>query len=187
MKIINKCLLVLIIFFICLTLNKGVMNNLSTVQEENKINNFVNNKYDIPSPVNYKSPTDDFLLVLEIPKIKLKKGIYHYDNSNNNVDKNVTILYPKDFKINSSIVLAAHSGSSNIAYFNNLDMLKINDVIFIYYNNQKYNYKIRKIYEIDKNGKLNINTMNNILYLTTCGKKDKTKQLVIEATKNKKR
>ena len=55
--------------------------------------------------------------------------------------------------INGVLVMAAHSGTNNNAYFTNLDKLEINDRINIYYNNLKYQYEIIDYYKIEKNGK----------------------------------
>lgn len=120
---------------------------------------------------------------LEIPKIKLVRAIYNYDSINNNVDKNVTLLYPEVFDINSTIVLAAHSGNATIAFFNKLDLLEENDTINLYFENKYYNYKVIDKTEIEKNHLLQIAKEQNVLYLTTCSKLNKNKQLVIKAEK----
>lgn len=120
---------------------------------------------------------------LEIPKIKLVREIYNYDSINNNVDKNVTLLYPEVFDINSTIVLAAHSGNATIAFFNKLDLLEENDTINLYFENKYYNYKVIDKTEIEKNHLLQIAKEQNVLYLTTCSKSNKNKQLVIKAEK----
>ena len=83
-----------------------------------KSNQYINNK--VNNQLN-----DKIIGTLKIDKLNLSNNIYNIDSPNNNVDENVTIL--KD-DINL-IVLAAHSGPGYIAYFDNLDQLKINDII----------------------------------------------------------
>lgn len=125
---------------------------------------------------------EHYIAVLEIPKIKLKKGLYNIDSKLNNVDKNIEILHESDMPDipNGNLILASHSGNSSISYFKNLTKLEINDKIIIYYNNEKYIYKLVNIYEVDKKGSMEIIRNNNkrVLTLITCNKKDKTKQSV---------
>ena len=78
------------------------------------------------------------------------------------------------------IVLAAHSGPGYIAFFNDLDKLELNDTVNLTYNNKKLVYKVTNIEEQPKDGTIEINkTDKQRLILTTCSKKDKTKQLVV--------
>ena len=57
-----------------------------------------------------------------------------------------------------------------------------NDIIYLYYDNERYVYKVSDIYEITKNGTLALesNKDNKTLTLITC--KDSKKQLVIVST-----
>ncbi len=113
---------------------------------------------------------------LTIEKINLTKDIYSIDSSHNNVEENVTILNDDD----DLIVLAAHSGSGAIAYFDDLDLLELNDIINLTYNDKDLVYKVIDIEEQVKDGTIEINkTDEKRLILTTCSKKDKNKQLVI--------
>ena len=113
-------------------------------KEEKKIN--TNNKIE-----------DKYKIILEIPKINLKKGILSKEDKNNNVDKNVTILdysvYPGEV---GNIYIAAHSGTGLHSYFNNIDKLKINDIINLYYNKKKYIYSLYDIKLIKKNEKISL-------------------------------
>ena len=127
---------------------------------------------------------DAILGVLEIPKINLKKAFYDIESSENDVNKNIEIL--KGSKMpdiaQSALFIAAHSGDSYLSYFKNLDLLQLNDNVIIHYQNSKYYYSISDIYEINKDGKINVNKNihENILVLTTCSK-NKGKQLVVIA------
>jgi len=69
-----------------------------------------------------------------------------------------------------NLILVAHSGTGKIAYFKNLDKLKNNDEIFIYYNNLKYIYRVFDIYDVEKTGtiKLKIYANKTILTMITC-------------------
>ena len=77
--------------------------------------------------------------VLEIPKINLKQEFYPDNKEKNNVDKGIQIIETSKMpNQKGNLILAAHSGSSDIAYFKHLDRLNINDIAFIYYKNIKY-------------------------------------------------
>ena len=141
----------------------------------------INTKYDSKNIINN---SEEYLGILEIPKINLKRGFYDFKSKQNNVNKNITILNNSTLPDtnNSILVLAAHSGNGMKSYFNKLDKLSLNDKLYIYYKDKKYIYQINDIYTTIKNGILNIVYNNtNQLILTTCDKKDKTKQLVIKA------
>ena len=127
---------------------------------------------------------DDFIGILEIPLINLKQGFYDINSKNNNVSKGITIL--KNSKMpnieKGILVLASHSGNGIHSYFNKINNLNVNDLLFIYYHDYKYIYEINDIFKTTKNGKLSITyTDKNQLILTTCDKVDKTKQLVIKS------
>lgn len=126
----------------------------------------------------------EYIAILEIPKINLKKGLVNPNTKYNNVNENIEILNPvKMPDEDGNMILASHSGSSRVAFFNNLYLLKNSDKVYIYYNKKKYEYKIIKKYETKKSGKLilpnNIGKKN--LILTTCSK-NKYKQLVVIAS-----
>ena len=127
---------------------------------------------------------EDYLGILEIPKLNLKQGFYNIDSKNNDVNKSVMLLKNSVMpdNVNSTIILAAHSGNSYVGYFKNLDKLNIEDKINIYYQKNKYQYTVTNIYELDKNGHILVdkNIHENILVLTTCSKNEE-KQLVVYA------
>lgn len=125
---------------------------------------------------------ENFVGVLEIPKIELKKGFYPYSSKKNDVDKNIemieTSLMP-DTKY-SNLILASHSGNSRISYFKNLDKLDLEDIAYIYYNEKKYTYKLINIYNETKDGTISIRRSSHETNLTliTCDKKNNTLQNV---------
>ncbi len=133
----------------------------------NKIFNIIHNK------------NEEYLLVLDIPKINLIKKVYPFDNKLNNIDKNVEILSSSKIKENN-FILAAHSGNNKNAYFNNLHLLKPTDIIYIHYKNYIYKYSVTDIYYINKTGYLKISkNLENKLILITCSRKYNDKQIIV--------
>ena len=125
----------------------------------------------------------NYIGVLEIPRINLKKGLVDINSKYNNVDKNIQVLSSDISNIeNDTIILAAHSGNGYKAFFKNLDKLVIGDIAHIYYNRNKYRYVVSKIYTEVKDGNIEISDNSNLLVLTTCFGKDK--QLVVMLEKD---
>lgn len=127
----------------------------------------------------------DYIGVIEIPKINLKKGIVNSDSKYNNLNKNIYTIsnstFPSENEI-SHIILAGHSGNSYISYFRNLKKLKKEDLIYFYYNNQTYIYSISNIYEVEKTGTIAVGIYaKDAMTLITCVE-NSNKQLVIVAT-----
>lgn len=123
---------------------------------------------------------------LIIKKINLEKQLYEITSKKNNIEENVTILNGsiEPNKNNSIFFLAAHSGPGDIAFFNDLDKLNINDKILLEYKNSNYIYQVKDIWETKKDGNIEINKeVNNQLILTTCSKKDEHKQLILNCIK----
>lgn len=129
--------------------------------------------------------TYNYIAVLDIPKINLKRGLFPINDKNNNVDKNVEILQNSDMPnvTNGTLALAGHSGNSRIAYFHKLYKLKENDQVYIYYQNIKYIYQVSKIERQDKDGTINFTKTKDTteLILTTCDQQNKGKQIVVVA------
>lgn len=124
----------------------------------------------------------NYIAVLEIPKIDIKRGLVNPNSSQNNVSQNIEILEPVEMpnKKNGTFILASHSGSSRVAFFDRLNELQKGDSVFIYYKNIKYHYIIDTYYEENKTGKITINkTKNkNAIVLTSCKKGTTKKQLI---------
>ena len=140
----------------------------------------VNEYFQVNTKNKRKTISTDYIGIIEIPKIRLKKGFVNPFSIHNNIDENITILRPvmmPDEK-NSTFLLAAHSGNSNISFFKNLSKLSISDHIYTYYKDRKYIYKIVKYYSENKNGTIVIKDNTNVrkIILTTC--KSFNKQLV---------
>ena len=114
----------------------------------------------------------DYIAVLEIPKIKLKRGIVDKNSSYNNVNRNIYTLKETtmpDEEDNSHIMLASDSGNSYISYFKNLNKLNLNDEVYFFYKNNKYVYKVIKKYEVEKTGTVKLSKKNSSdITLITC-------------------
>ncbi len=169
-----KFTIIIIYILICFTIynkNQNITNIKDTTTIKEKITKSINLKQNIEKPYLY----------LEINKINLNKPIYKINSKQNNVEQNVTTLTETQTpnKANSHIILAAHSGNGSNAYFNNIDKLNKNDKLILKYNNNKYTYIIKDIWEENKNGYIHVKKeAQNTLVLTTCSK-NKGKQLVI--------
>lgn len=120
---------------------------------------------------------------LEIPKINLTKGFLDINSPYNNVDKNVTVIrtstYPDVDKGN--FILAAHTGSSRVSFFNKLHNLIIGDLAYINYKQKKYTYELVDIYTQPKTGMISIyrDTNKTTLTLVTCTPGQETQTIFI--------
>lgn len=179
---IIKLLLVLLCFNNQLTKDKK--SHQQSINKINKIEENIKVEENIKiSKTTYKEMPIGTLI---IEKISLNNPIYSKTSSLNNIEQNVTII--KDSTNlednNSLIILAAHSGTGKIAYFNNLNKLNINDEIKLTMYKKEHIFIVTNIFEQDKNGYINIAKNNKSqLILTTCSIVDKNKQLIIESTK----
>lgn len=128
---------------------------------------------------------ENYIGILEIPKIKLKRGIVDKNSSSNNVNRNIYTVKETTFpdeRINSHVVLAAHSGNSYVSFFNNLKKLDMKDNVYMYYKGTKYIYEVSDRYEIKKTGKaeLKLTNTSDITLITCISGTDK--QVVYVAT-----
>jgi LPXTG-site transpeptidase (sortase) family protein len=121
---------------------------------------------------------------LNIPKIGMQLGFYNYDNKLNNVNNNIEIIKTN---IEDTYLLAGHSGTGKVSFFNNLRYLEIRDIVILSIGDINKEYIVVDILTIKKNGKLVIDKKSGYLYLTTCDQVNKGYQLTIkckEVTKN---
>ena len=129
-----------------------------------------------------KNKKIDYVAVLKIPKINLTKGLVSQDDHLNNVKYGIEILANSSMpdKEKTNLILASHSGTASISYFDKLDRLKITDKVFIDYKNKTYAYNVVNIYDVIKNGKANLiyNKNKNNLILITC-RRNTNKQIVV--------
>ncbi len=84
-------------------------------------------------------------------------------------------------KEKGNVVLEAHNGTADISYFNQLHLLEIGDKASIYYEGTKYTYIIENIYDVEKDGSVEVSRDLNksTLTLITCKKNTEDRQLVI--------
>ncbi len=124
----------------------------------------------------------DYIAVLEIPSINLKRGLVDPSSKYNNVNYNIQIINKSTMPdvVNGNLVLAGHNGASYISFFKNLDKLNLNDKIYIYYGGYKYQYSLSKIYDTPKDGNIEVHRDNNktTITLITCKKNSKDTQVV---------
>lgn len=134
------------------------------------------------SSANANYTYEEYLGIIDIPKINLYKGFYSKNSNLNNVKFNLYLLkesnYPDTEKGN--LIIAGHSGNYNNSYFANLYQLVLGDEITIHYNNKNYIYKITNIYNEKKTGSVRIFRDNNktTLTLITCTKDDDYHQTI---------
>lgn len=150
--------------------------------EEIKVNIDEEEIKEQPKQEEKKTSNYNYIGVLEIPKINIKRGFLNIKDKGNNVNKNLQVIKSSDMPNvkNGNLIIAAHSGNSYISYFKNLHKLSNDDVAYVYFNNIKYTYKVAGKYDAEKNGKVTIHRDNkkNTLTLITCSQTDKTKQIV---------
>lgn len=129
-----------------------------------------------------KEDTSNYIGVLEIPKINLKRGFFSIDSKDNNVNKNIQVIKESDMPdvVNGNLIITSHSGNSYVSFFKDLYKLSNNDTAYIYYNGIKYTYILAGKYDVEKTGEVAIHRDNtkSTLTLITCSKNDNTKQEV---------
>lgn len=153
-----------ILIGICLIIFDTYSDYKTTRIEKEKVKEFfiedVQEKIDEPVGVikekkdENKTINYNYIAVIEIPTIDLKKGLVSKDSDYNNINYNIEILDESDMPDieNGNFILAGHSGTGRIAFFKRLNELKLGDEIYIYFNDIKYIYKITNIYDIEKTG-----------------------------------
>ena len=149
---------------------------------DSKDNNYENILIDKEVNLENNVKEEKYVAVLEIPLIKLKKGLYKKDSVKNNINQNIEILKKSSMPniLNGNFILASHSGNTNVAYFKNIYKLNSDDEISVYYEKKQYKYKIVNKYEVLKTGKVHLirNANKNTITLITC-KKNSDKQIII--------
>ena len=131
-----------------------------------------------------KETSINYIAVLRIPKINLKRGLVDKDSKYNNIKYNIMIHKESDVldQDGGNAILVAHSGTAGVSYFRNVDKLSLNDEIYLDYNNKTYSYKITNIYDIEKTGIAPIRkeTTKSTITLITC-RHNTNKQIVVIA------
>lgn len=116
--------------------------------------------------------------ILLVPSIDMNLGFYEIGHKNNTVSKNVAMI---ESNIKNTYILAAHSGSGKLSYFNNLRYLSKGDDIYIKFRDKLNHYIISDIKKEVKNGSIHIPNKEDMLILTTCDQIKKGYQLIIIA------
>ena len=123
-----------------------------------------------------------YIAYLSIPKISLYTGLVPKDSWYNNVDRNVQTISLSDYpdKDKGNLILAAHSGPSEISYFRYLYLVSVGDKVIVKYNRKNYTYKIVSIYKEDKDGAVRIKRDVNktTITLITCSYNDEYHQTI---------
>lgn len=175
--------LFLIIGLIVLNFESYSFNNFIVIKDLISTNvwNMVKEEFIFKIIPKYEDYTD----YIQIPQIELFKPLYFNDDDKNIVDCNIEVIKGSNLPNYSggNLILAAHSGIGNNAYFNEIDKLEISDFIYIKYDDFIYTYVINDIYYQDKDGNLEFKMDYNYtnLVLVTCTKLEIDKQLVISA------
>lgn len=163
----------IIIFLIVITniLCLSIINNNTSVEPNIEDEYIVDN-------------SRDYLGIIEIPKLNLRRFFYGFDDERNTVDKNIMLIEKSNMpdKENGNIIFASHRGNSKVAFFDKLHLIEVGDEIIIYYNNRKYIYCYNNRYDAQKNGHIRIvrDLNKTALTLITC-KKGTNKQTVFVA------
>ena len=182
----------LILIGICTYMYKYYNNYRYEKADEDRVLEFFDKSDDtivsseeVKEEVKEESTTSNYSYtgVLEIPSISFKRGFLKPDDINNNLNKNIEVLQNSDMPNveNGLLAIAGHSGTGRIAFFKKLHKLKVADPIYIYYENIKYKYEVVSIYEVEKNGIINVARIKEhfTLVLTTCSMSNPSKQLVV--------
>ena len=126
------------------------------------INNYINDQVNTSNINGY----------LKIDKIDLLEPIYDIKSNLNSLNIGLKISYLKPF------VILGHSGRGKLALFNNLNKLKLNDLIELNYDKKTYFFKVDYIYAKEKSKPL---VLEGELLLVTCKINDNNNQLIIRA------
>lgn len=157
------------------------LNNFYIEEQQEKITDNTTTKEVVEEK---KETSINYIAVLRIPKINLKRGLVDKDPKYNNIKYNIMIHKESDVpdQDGGNVILVAHSGTAGVSYFRNVDKLSLNDEIYLDYNNKTYSYKITNIYDIEKTGIAPIRkeTTKSTITLITC-RHNTNKQIVVIA------
>ena len=150
-----------------------VLSSINMDENLNNQDNITSDESEEPKEEKNDNYTyEEYLGIVDISKIGLYKGFYNKNSNLNNVKFNLYVLPESNYPDTESgnLIIAGHSGNYNNSYFANLYLLELGDTINIHYNNKNYVYKIDKIYNEEKTGRVRIlrNKSKTTLTLITC-------------------
>lgn len=179
-KINKLCIFFSLLSLIILILYCFDIFSFTTITETKNINSFIDNDY-VAVDFENKKKREGFVALLEVPKISLRKGIYSLNDKHNSVSYGIEMLSGSSFpdRDNTTLILASHSGNSSISYFRNLIYLSKGDIVYLYYNGNKYMYEIIGCYKKKKDGYILVKDFGKgrFMILTTCKNDELDKQL----------
>ncbi len=160
-----------------------VLSSINMDENLNNQDNITSDESEEPKEEKNDNYTyEEYLGIVDISKIGLYKGFYNKNSNLNNVKFNLYVLPESNYPDTESgnLIIAGHSGNYNNSYFANLYLLELGDTINIHYNNKNYVYKIDKIYNEEKTGRVRIlrNKSKTTLTLITCTKDDNYHQTI---------
>lgn len=160
-----------------------VLSSINMDENLNNQDNITSDESEEPKEEKNDNYTyEEYLGIVDISKIGLYKGFYNKNSNLNNVKFNLYVLPESNYPDTESgnLIIAGHSGNYNNSYFANLYLLELGDTISIHYNNKNYVYKIDKIYNEEKTGRVRIlrNKSKTTLTLITCTKDDNYHQTI---------
>lgn len=179
-KINKLCIFFYLLSLIILILYCFDIFSFTTITETKNINSFIDNDY-VAVDFENKKKREGFVALLEVPKISLRKGIYSLNDKHNSVSYGIEMLSGSSFpdRDNTTLILASHSGNSSVSYFRNLIYLSKGDIVYLYYNGNKYMYEIIGCYKKKKDGYILVKDFGKgrFMILTTCKNDELDKQL----------
>lgn len=161
--------------------NQNLVNEYLEHYESIKNDIYVSDKLtETEDKIDNKTPItkDNIIGVLSIPQISLNIGFYDKDSKMNSVDYGIEIIDGSTLpNKKGQLIIAGHSGSSKISYFDKLNKLKLDDVISIYFEGKEYKYILSYKEQQPKTGEITIKrTDRYTLVLITCTPKTKGQQ-----------
>ncbi len=130
---------------------------------------------------NYEIKNEDIILKIESININNKIEI----SSINKYVNGIVMFYEygrPDNKFNT--IIGAHSGYGDNAYFNNLSLIKENDIIEITYYGDTYTYQTNSVYKVNENDvSILKNEEENLLILITCNIENIKERIIVKASK----
>lgn len=189
----NKIIIILGIILIVIGIVFGIIpfynNKVEDIKEDNLIKEYIDSTEQEVTVIEQETIQEDtkpvqtinYSMIIEIPKIGLKKGIYGLDSKYNSISYGIQVLKESNMPDieKGNLLLASHRGNSSVSHFNNLYKLENGDKVYIYYNGIKYVYELVNKYDEVKDGTIVVhrNNEDTVLTLITC-KKNEEKQTV---------